>query len=65
MSSLSPSPSLLANLRQELSRMPPFAQMDEGATDFFLTHAEQRYFGQGEAIVSPADGPVPHLFYIR
>lgn len=65
MTSLSPSPSLLANLRQELSRLPPFAQMDDGAIDFFLTHAEQRYFAQGEVLIGPKDGPVTQLFYIR
>lgn len=61
----SPSPSLLANLRQELARMPPFAQMDDAAIDFFLTHAEQRYFAPGETLVAPGDGPVAELFYIR
>ncbi len=61
----SPSPSLLANLRQELQRVPPFAQMDAASLDFFLTHSRQRYYAPGEALVAPADGPVTEIFFIR
>lgn len=45
--------------------MPPFAQMDDAAIDFFLAHAQQRCYAPGETLVAPADGPVAHLFYIR
>jgi CBS domain-containing protein len=61
----SPSASLLANLRQPLSRFAPFAQMAEHEVDFFLTHAQQLYFAPGEVLVEPASGPVQHLFCIR
>ena len=63
--SASPSPSLLANLRAELSRVPPFAQMDAQALDFFLTRSEQRYYAPDEVITTPDDGPVRELFFIR
>lgn len=62
---LSPSHSLLANLRQELVRSPPFAQMDEAALDFFLVHSEQRYYAPGEVLVAPADGVVQEIYFIR
>jgi CBS domain-containing protein len=60
-----PSPSLLANFRQELTRHPPFAQMEPSAIDFFLMHCEQRYFAPGEVLVQPSDGEVEQLFFIR
>jgi CBS domain-containing protein len=60
-----PSPSLLANFRQELTRYPPFAQMDGAALDFFLTHCEQRYYAPGEVLAQPADGVIKRIFFIR
>lgn len=60
-----PSASLLDNLRQEIVRHPPFAQMAEADLDFFLRHASQQYFAPGEVLVEPASGVVAQLFYIR
>ncbi|MDP2447892.1 MAG: DUF294 nucleotidyltransferase-like domain-containing protein [Polaromonas sp.] len=62
---LSPSSSLLANLRQELMRHPPFAQMQAGDVDFFLSHARQNYFAPEEILIEPDSGPVTELFFIR
>ncbi|MDI1268226.1 MAG: DUF294 nucleotidyltransferase-like domain-containing protein [Polaromonas sp.] len=62
---LSPSSSLLANLRQELMRHPPFAQMQAGDVDFFLSHARQNYFAPEEILLEPDSGPVTELFFIR
>ncbi|WP_341910643.1 DUF294 nucleotidyltransferase-like domain-containing protein [Polaromonas sp. YR568] len=62
---LSPSSSLLANLRQELMRHPPFAQMQAGDVDFFLKHARQNYFAPEEILIEPESGPVTELFFIR
>ncbi|MDI1339261.1 DUF294 nucleotidyltransferase-like domain-containing protein [Polaromonas sp.] len=62
---LSPSSSLLANLRQELMRHPPFAQMQAGDVDFFLSHARQNYFAPEEILIDPDSGPVTELFFIR
>ena len=42
-----PSGSLLANLRRELERHPPFSQMDGAALDYFLAHAHEQYYGPG------------------
>jgi CBS domain-containing protein len=60
-----PSPSLLAQFRDELRRGPPFDRMDEPALDFFTTHARQVYVAPGEALAEPANGPAQALFYIR
>lgn len=60
-----PAPSLLANLRQELMRLPPFAQMDAAGLDYFVTHSQQRYYAPGEVLVEPAHGVVQSLFFIR
>lgn len=63
--SASPSPSLFANLRTELMRVPPFAQMDAQALDVFLASSEQRYYAPDEVITTPDEGPVRELFFIR
>src|SRR6218665_907776 len=60
-----PSVSLLANLRQELTRYTPFAEMATADVDFFLAQAEQLYFAPGETLVAPASGEVSHIFFIR
>ena len=61
----SPSPSLIANLRDELMRKPPFSGMQQAQVEALVRAAEQVYFAPGEAIVSPAHGPVLHLYCIR
>jgi CBS domain-containing protein len=60
-----PPPSLLAALRPDLVRHPPFAQMTSEAVDFFLAQSEQRYYAPGETLVEPAGGPVREIFCIR
>lgn len=60
-----PSTSLFANLRQALTRYPPFAQMQEEHLNQFLAAAQQTYFAPGETLLSPADGPPAHLVCIR
>ncbi len=62
---LSPSSSLLANLRQELMRHPPFAQMQAGDVDYFLSHSRQNYFAPDEILLAPDSGLVKQLFFIR
>lgn len=65
-SSRSPPPaSLLAALRPDLVRHPPFSEMAQEAVDFFLAHAEQRYYAPEELLVDPASGPVREIFVIR
>jgi CBS domain-containing protein len=60
-----PPSSLLAALRPDLVRHPPFAQMMGDAVDFFLSHAEQRYYAPGETLVEPGSGPVQEIFFVR
>lgn len=60
-----PSPSLIAQLRTELVRMPPFSRMPGDAVDFFIIRSEQRYFAPQDTLLSPQDGPVRELFYLR
>jgi len=61
----SPSEGLLAALRPDLVLHPPFAQMAAEAVDFFLAHAQQRYYAPGEILVAPAAGDVQEIFFIR
>ena len=60
-----PPPHLLAALRPDLVRQPPFSQMDAAAVDFFLAHATQRYYAPDEVLAEPAGGPVREIFFIR
>lgn len=60
-----PPASLLAALRPDLVRHPPFAQMSADAVDFFLSHSQQRYYAPDETVIAPADGPVGELFFVR
>lgn len=62
---LSPSSSLFANFRQELTQHPPFAQMTVADVDYFLSQARQHYFAPDEMLTGPDSGVVQQLFYIR
>ena len=64
-STVRPSGSLLDNLRQELARHAPFAQMAAADLDYFLSQASQQYFAPDETLVEPAQGEVKQLIYIR
>ena len=60
-----PSASLLSNLRIELMRHAPFAQMKPEWVDQFIGGSQQAYFAPGETVLAPESGPVEHLFCIR
>ena len=62
---LSPSPSLLANLRIELMRKPPFLGMQAAHVEALVRGSEQMYYAPGETIVGPEHGSVRHLYCIR
>jgi CBS domain-containing protein len=64
---MSPTPSsnLVANQRAELMRHAPFAQMDAAQVDRFVTACVQAYFEPGEVVLSPQQGAVTHLLYVR
>ena len=53
---MTPSPSLIANLRTELMRFAPFAQMDAVHVERFVAACTQCYFEPGE-VVRVVDGP--------
>jgi CBS domain-containing protein len=55
----------VAALRAELVRVPPFQQMTTEAVDRFICAAEQVYYAPGELVLSPANGAVTHLLYLR
>ena len=61
----SPSGSLFANFRRELSLHPPFTQMTPADIDCFLSRARQQYFAPDEILLEPASGVVRQLFYVR
>ena len=60
-----PSRSLLTGLDAELASQAPFSQMTPEHRQRFLLAASQSYFAPGETVLSPANGPVQHLFYVR
>ena len=64
-STVRPSGSLLENLRQELARHVPFAQMAAADLDYFLSQSCQQYFAPDETLVDPGQGEVKQLIYIR
>ena len=65
LSSATPSPSLMANLRDELMRWPPFAQMNAAHVERFIRSASQAYFAPGETVLAPQHGPVEQLHLLR
>lgn len=62
---LRPSGSLLVNLGDELQRHAPFNEMDVQHVRDFVAASRQAYFAPGETVVSPQDGPVRELYFIR
>jgi CBS domain-containing protein len=62
---MTPSSSLIANLRAELMRFAPFAQMDAAHVDRFIAEGMQCYFEPGEVVLSPSHGAVTQLLFIR
>ncbi|MGB4117927.1 MAG: DUF294 nucleotidyltransferase-like domain-containing protein [Polaromonas sp.] len=60
-----PANSLIQQLAREMMAFAPFAQMDEAHVYLFVQGSEQRYFAPDEAVMSPTDGPVRELLYIR
>ncbi len=61
----SPSGSLIAQLRLELTRGLPFSRMQAQHVDRFITLAKQAYFAPGEVLLDPSHGPVRELHLIR
>ncbi len=62
---MTPSSSLIANLRTELMRVTPFAQMEPDHVERFVAECTQCYFESGELVLAPAHGVVTNLLFIR
>lgn len=62
---MTPSSSLIANLRTELQRFAPFAQMETAHVDDFIVHSSQTYHEPGEVVLEPAQGVVTQLLFVR
>jgi len=60
-----PSRSLIAELAAELAQHPPFAQMAPVHVERFVAAAEQVYFAPDEKVLSPDDGVVQHVWWVR
>jgi len=60
-----PSSSLLAQLRAELSTHLPFARMRPADVERFVAASEQAYYAPQETVLAPASGPVTRLLYLR
>jgi CBS domain-containing protein len=61
----SPSANLVLNLRRELMRRAPFAQMTPAHVDRFIIAAGQAYYAPDETVLSPDSGPVAALMLVR
>ena len=64
-SRISPSHSLVQNLRQQLMQSLPFSKMTTADVDYFLSQSREAYFAPKEVILSPADGAPEFLYLIR
>jgi CBS domain-containing protein len=62
---MTPSPSLLHHLTQELRAHEPFKRLREATLAQLLAGAHEAYFAPGEVVLAPASGVVQHLFWIR
>ena len=60
-----PSPSLVEQLRAELTRRPPFEHMAREHVERFISTAMQAYFAPDETVLAPQQGVVTHLMYVR
>ena len=46
---------------QFLQRFPPFNHMENTHLAFLVEQCQLRFYGPGESIIRPADGPVEHV----
>ena len=60
-----PSPTIIAGLRQALKAHAPFAQMADADLDEVVRASVVRYFAAGETILAPAAGRPTHCYYVR
>lgn len=58
-------PPLQTATLDHLQRHPPFGQMDRADLLWMIERLQLAYFGQGEILLSPADGPPPAFRIIK
>lgn len=62
---LTPSTSMVAQLRAELCQHLPFSQMQPAHVDQFVQASTQVYYAPHELVMDPASGVAEHLVYVR
>ena len=62
---VTPSRSLVMNLRQQLMQVIPFSEMKPEHVDFFIKSAKEHYFAPEEIILDPSYGEVKQLFFLQ
>ncbi|WP_338522360.1 putative nucleotidyltransferase substrate binding domain-containing protein [Pseudomonas batumici] len=50
---------------QFLQRFPPFNQMENAHLAYLVEQCQLRFYGTGESIIKPADGPVEHFYIVK
>jgi len=48
-----------------LQKFPPFNQMDTAHLAFLVEHCQLRFYGEGDSIIKPSDGPVEHFYIVK
>ncbi|KMN24994.1 putative nucleotidyltransferase substrate binding domain-containing protein [Pseudomonas helleri] len=50
---------------QFLQRFPPFNQMENTHLAFLVEQCQLRFYGPGDSIIRPEDGPVEHFYIVK
>ncbi|MCU1726505.1 DUF294 nucleotidyltransferase-like domain-containing protein [Pseudomonas sp. 7P_10.2_Bac1] len=50
---------------QFLQRFPPFNQMENTHLAFLVEQCQLRFYGPGDSIIHPEDGPVEHFYIVK
>ena len=50
---------------QFLQRFPPFNQMENTHLAFLVEQCQRRFYGPGDSIIRPEDGPVEHFYIVK
>lgn len=48
-----------------LRKYPPFNQMENAHLAYLVEHCQLRFYGAGESIIKPGDGPVQHFYIVK
>lgn len=48
-----------------LQKFPPFNQMESAHLAFLVENCLLRFYGRGESILKPSDGPVEHFYIVK